>query len=394
MSGATEPTIHPEQQSLPVAAAALSGGSSAAPAVWTADADWESEVRARIALSLLVEPGDRTVGADVAREGAQAVAARLSRTRVPRRADAVLTEAVAAQLSRAAEVDAECLVPSHPGWPSQLDDLGDAAPLLLWVRGGPLRVDLLRSVAIVGARACSPYGRVQAETLAAEVALFGWTVVSGGAYGIDAAAHNGALAVAGRTVLVSAGGVDRPYPRAHEHLYRRVRLSGAVISECPLGAPPARHRFLTRNRLIAAMSRGTVIVEAALKSGARGTASAAARLTRHVMAVPGPVTSDLSVGCHDLIREGQAVLVGGSHDVLELITPLGEAQPGSEAKSLLGWLAAKGPASVTEIAAALRFDEAAVLTLLTMLEGGGYVHRGRRGWRMTEDALARFARRL
>ena len=120
--------------------------------------------------------------------------------------------------------------------------------------------------------------------------------MSGGAYGIDAAAHRGALAVAGRTVLVSAGGVDRPYPAAHDHLFRQVQANGAVVSECPLGAPPARHRFLTRNRLIAALEPGTVIVEAGLKSGARSTATSAAQLSRHVMAVPGPVTSDLSSG--------------------------------------------------------------------------------------------------
>jgi DNA processing protein len=224
------------------------------------------------------------------------------------------------------------------------------------------------------------------------LALFGWTVVSGGAYGIDAAAHQGALAVGGRTVLVSAGGVDKPYPRAHEHLFRRVGQSGSVVSECPLGAPPARHRFLTRNRLIAAMSRGTVVVEAALKSGARGTAAAAARLSRHVMAVPGPVSSDLSTGCHDLIREGGATLVGGTNDVLELVTPLGESPTEStEGRSLLGLLVAKGPLPESHVAIEVGLPGEEVRALLALLEGGGYVVRGRRGWQLTEQAMIRFA---
>lgn len=383
--------IHPAQQSLPVV-----DGAPARPFVPAAshqsDPLWDAQVRARIALSLLVEPGDREVGADVRDRGAVAVAEELGRVRVPKRSIGVLSEAVGAQLNRAAQVGAVCMVPGYPGWPTQLDDLAETAPLLLWARGSGLRMDLLRSVAIVGARACSPYGRVQAETLAAELALFGWTVVSGGAYGIDAAAHQGALAVGGRTVLVSAGGVDKPYPRAHEHLFRRVGQSGSVVSECPLGAPPARHRFLTRNRLIAAMSRGTVVVEAALKSGARGTAAAAARLSRHVMAVPGPVSSDLSTGCHDLIREGGATLVGGTNDVLELVTPLGESPTEStEGRSLLGLLVAKGPLQEGHVAIEVGMPGEEVKALLALLEGGGYVVRGRRGWQLTEQAMMRFA---
>lgn len=380
----TQRAIHPWQQTLPVSAAADAAADDA-----------ESDRRARIALSLLVEPGDAKVGAAVRSDGAVAVADAVARRRVPHRSAAVLDEAVTVQLDRAAVVGAECVVPGSAGWPTQLDDLGDGAPLLLWVRGEALRSALWRSVSIVGSRACSPYGRVQAETVASELALFGWTVVSGGAYGIDAAAHNGALAVGGRTVIVSAGGVDRPYPRAHEHLYERAGNSGAVVSECPLGAPPAKHRFLSRNRLIAAMSRGTVIVEAALRSGARSTATAAAELSRHVMALPGPVTSDLSRGCHEMIRDGVAVLVGGSRDVAELITPLGENSAADTAgRSLLGWLAAQGPSPLTEIAASVGLEESEALALLTVLEGAGYTTQVRRGWTMTPDALARFARRV
>ncbi|MCB0914426.1 MAG: DNA-protecting protein DprA [Actinobacteria bacterium] len=390
MTGA--PQIHPAQQALPMPAAPRS---TSADAIGRSggDAHWEAEVRARIALSLLAEPGDSKVGAEVGRKGPERVAAELERTRLPARSASPLAEAVATQLERAAALGARCLLPGYPGWPTQLDDLGDAKPFLLWVTGESVRLDLVRSVSIVGARACSPYGRMQAETIAAELALFGWTVVSGGAYGIDAAAHQGALAVGGRTVLVSAGGVDKPYPRAHEHLFRRVQHSGAVVSECPLGAPPARHRFLTRNRLIAALSRGTIVVEAALKSGARSTAAAAARISRHVMAVPGPVDSDLSTGCHDLIRNQQAILVGGTSDVLEVVTPLGESSALSTVgRSVLGWLVAKGPLDDVQLAADIGLPREELVPLLALLEGGGYLTRSRRGWQLTDEALTRFAK--
>ncbi len=390
MSGT--PRIHPAQQSLPVPPEATApAGPDAEGSL--ARQGWDAELRARIALSLLAEPGDPKIGAAVNRLGAETVADDVARSRMPQRTAEVLAEAVTTQLDRAATVGARCLLPGYSEWPTQLDDLGEATPLLLWVRGDSLRMDLIRSVSIVGARACSPYGRGQAETLAAELALFGWTIVSGGAYGIDAAAHQGALAVGGRTVLVSAGGVDKPYPRAHEHLFRRVQRSGAVVSECPLGAPPARHRFLTRNRIIAAISRGTVVVEAALKSGARGTAAAATRLSRHVMAVPGPATSDLSTGCHDLIRQGAAVLVGGTNDILELVTPLGqESAVTTDGRSVLGWLVAKGPVEEGQLAGEVGIAPDELRSLLTLLEGGGYVVRSRRGWKLTEDALNRFAK--
>ncbi len=350
-----------------------------------------AEVRARIALSLLAEAGDQDVGALVVRVGAVRAAEELARYRVPRRSGADLATAVAGQIERARKVAARCLIPGDGAWPGQLDDLGCGAPVLLWVRGGQLRPSLLRSVAMVGARACSPYGRVQAETLAADLALFGWTIVSGGAYGIDAAAHAGALAVGGQTVLVSAGGVDKAYPRGNEQVYARVLDSGCVVSEYPLGSTPARHRFLVRNRLIAALSRGTVVVEAGYRSGARSTAASAGALNRHVMAVPGPVTSDLSAGCHRMIRDGEAVLVRNSADIQELVAPMGEEPAGTHPRELLTWLAAHGPAATARVAAGVQLDAAEVEALLTMLEGAGMVTRVRRGWAMAEAALRRFA---
>lgn len=191
-------------------------------------------------------------------------------------------------------------------------------PLALWIRG---ELDLAtlgpRAVSVVGARAATDYGARIASDLAGGLAQHGYVVVSGGAYGIDAAAHRGAL-VGGATVIVSAGGLDKAYPSAHADLFERVAESGLVISESPPGAAPQRHRFLTRNRLIAAFGGGTVVVEAARRSGAMNTAGHSSRLGRVLMAVPGPVTSALSVGCHRLIADpvAPAQLVTGLGDVL------------------------------------------------------------------------------
>jgi DNA processing protein len=335
----------------------------------------DEEVRARIALSLLVEPGDRRIGQRLAVAGASATVQELVAGRAKGYTTADLGRAIATQLQRAANCGAECVIPARAGWPRQLDDLGDCTPYLLWQRGeARLRPALLRSVAVVGARACTHYGRAIAQTLGSELARRGWAVVSGGAFGIDAAAHAGALAVDGTTVLVTAGGVDRPYPQSHEALYARVAGNGAVVSEAPLGVGVARHRFLVRNRLIAALSRGTVIVEAARRSGARATAEAAHNLTRHVMAVPGPVTSDMSIGCHELVRNGQAVLVTGVEDVVELVSPLvANVTASSTATAILAALAGNGPSTVASLMSGSRIQRGEVEVALAALEGSGAV---------------------
>lgn len=201
-------------------------------------------------------------------------------------------------------------------------------PFGLWV-SGPLSVAELavRSVAVVGARAATAYGEHCAAEFAYGLARQDVTVVSGGAFGIDAAVHRGALAADGVTVLVSAGGLDRPYPPAHRNLYEQVRKRGLLISESPPGAAPHKHRFLTRNRIIAALSAATVVVEAAPRSGALNTAAHCRLIGRPVMAVPGPITSALSAGCHGLLRMEfePARLVTSVADVLEIIGRIGEA---------------------------------------------------------------------
>ena len=181
------------------------------------------------------------------------------------------------------------LCPGDPGWPGQLAVLGDACPWALWVRGtADLRFACLRSVSIVGTRAATAYGRHVCAELAAALAERGWAVVSGGAFGIDGWAHRGALSAEGSTIAVLASGVDDPYPRGHHELFQAVTGHGALVSEQPPGRSPTRPGFLVRNRLIAALSRGTVVVEAALRSGALNTARHARDLNRPLMAVPGP----------------------------------------------------------------------------------------------------------
>ncbi|MGI8449808.1 MAG: DNA-processing protein DprA [Streptosporangiaceae bacterium] len=202
------------------------------------------------------------------------------------------------------------LCPGDPGWPGQLDDLGLARPYALWVRGETDLRDLCRqSVAVVGSRAATAYGRHMCAEICGGLSTSGWVIISGGAYGIDVTAHRAALACGGSTVAVLACGPDLAYPREHAGLLDDIATHGAVVSEYPPGTLPARHRFLARNRVIAALARGTLVVEAAQRSGTMVTALRASELGRPVMAVPGPVTSAMSAGCHVLIRAGEAVLV-------------------------------------------------------------------------------------
>ncbi|MDR1393204.1 MAG: DNA-processing protein DprA [Bifidobacteriaceae bacterium] len=220
------------------------------------------------------------------------------------------------------------LLPDDPGWPVGLNDLEDAAPFCLWVRSEAGLLDALggcltRAVAVVGMRACTAYGETVTAQIAADLVAHGVTVVSGGAFGVDAAAHRAALAAGGLTVSVMAGGVDRFYPAGNERLLGAVAAQGAVISELPPGAAPRRERFLQRNRLIAAITAVTVVTESGWRSGAHRTARDAAGLMRPVAAVPGPVTAASSAGCHKLIREGVATLVTNADEVLELAGPLG-----------------------------------------------------------------------
>lgn len=269
---------------------------------------------ARMVLSTVAEPGDTSIGRLVAHYGA---AETLERKLPPKLQQQLDSRKVAETLDIAHALKLSYVTPGHPCWPTALEDLADAAPLGLWVSGDAEALKL-SAVAVVGARSATHYGEWAAAEIAAGLAASGWCVVSGGAFGIDAASHRGAMAAHGKTIAVLAGGVDVAYPRSNELLFRAIVENGALVSESPPGTQPLRHRFLVRNRLIAALSRGTVVVEARLRSGASATAGHAASLGRDVMAVPGAITSASSAGCHQLIRDG-AVLVTSAADVFELV---------------------------------------------------------------------------
>ncbi|MFD8704283.1 DNA-processing protein DprA [Kitasatospora sp. NPDC059648] len=296
----------------------------------------EPERLARVLLSRLSEPGDAVVGrwlgqlpavevVRAIRDGAVPDHPGLDPARLAAYQARLPGPAPADDLKRVRDAGGRFIIPGDTEWPSQLDDLGDGRPVGLWTTGtGSLRLLALRSVAVVGSRACTAYGAHVAGELSAQLAERGWVVVSGAAYGIDAAAHRGALAVGGMTVAVLACGVDVAYPKGNAALIRRIGVQGLLVSELPPGEHPNRFRFVLRNRVIAALTRGTVVVEAALRSGALSTARRARDLNRHTMGVAGPVTSELSAGVHALIRSGGATLVTDATEITELVGAIGD----------------------------------------------------------------------
>jgi DNA processing protein len=285
--------------------------------------------------------------------------------------------------------------PGQPEWPTQLDDLGDARPVVLWLRGSAdLRYACLRSVSVVGSRAATGYGSHVCTELAAALAERGFTVISGGAYGIDSRAHQGALSADGLTVAVLASGLSYGYPKGHHELFAAISAQGVVLSECPPDRAPTRPGFLIRNRVIAALSSGTVVVEAALRSGALSTAKHARELRRPLMAVPGPVTSEQSAGCHELIREWGAVLVTDARDVAGQVSPAGEqahpprlgpAVPRDSldpvATAVLEAVPMRAGRGLAAVAVAAGVDLDTALRSLGLLAAAGYVQRCEQGWR-------------
>ncbi|MCA2215174.1 DNA-processing protein DprA [Jidongwangia harbinensis] len=380
---------------------------------------------ARVALTWLAEPGNRTVWGLVHAAGAPATLDRLIRGDISDSAlrDAVLARSAAGDprrladgaLRRADRLGARLVVPDDAEWPVAVGDLSrmhltiggrvnqdTRPPLCIWVRGTrPLHEALGRSVAVVGARAATGYGTHATTEIAYGLAEREWTVVSGGAFGIDAAAHRAALAANGFTVAVLASGVDRPYPSGNAALLEQIAERGLLISEWPPGSEPLRHRFLIRNRVIAAATRGTVVVEAAARSGAVQTMSRVLALNRIAMVVPGPVTSAMSVGCHELLREHpQTRLVTGLSHVLEEVGRIGEhlTEPprgpdhrrdglDEESALVLEAVPRRGVADAEQLAAKAGLGLRVVLRRLSLLETTGLVERRDGGF-----ALARAAR--
>jgi DNA processing protein len=288
--------------------------------------------------------------------------------------------------------------PGDPEWPTQLEDLREETPYALWLRGnGDLRFGCLRSVAVVGSRASTSYGNYVAAEISSSLASCGWTIVSGGAYGIDAAAHRGALGAGGPgggglSIAVLACGVDRPYPAGHTELMNSTAANGVVLSEWPPGRNVTRLRFLKRNRVMAALTRGTLVVEAGRRSGALNTGKHAKELGRPLMVVPGLVTSATSAGCHMMIREWEATLVTSAAEVAELLGPLSvsSSQPSEpvlpwdaldpDQQAVLDALLPRRGLSTREIAIRSGLDPDTVFGCLGALAAGGFAERCAQGW--------------
>lgn len=367
---------------------------------------------ARVALSRLTEPGEPRIAALIAELGAVRLRHLLSAPDLDTPESRDVASRLrgldpAAELERAERLGLRFVIPGDDEWPRQVDDLSRAElldhrggpPLGLWVKG-PTRLDQLdRAVAVVGARSATTYGTELAASIAGALVRAGHPVVSGAAFGIDQAAHRGALAVDGADVAVLACGADRSYPTAHHELLEHLRRTSAVIAEVPPGCAPTRGRFLSRNRLIAALARGTVVVEAAARSGALNTASWTTRLNRHLMAVPGPVTSAQSQGVHDLIRSGAASLVTRGEEVLEVVGESGEhlttparahtrrrdKVPPRDARVLDAVPLAR-PAPVDSIASTAGVALLDVQSALRRLARDGLVERLPHGWRLAPEA--------
>ncbi len=364
----------------------------------------EQERLARVRLSHAVEPGDGKVADSVTTVGAvRTLDELLAGESRPELVERLRSVDVARVLSVADRQGIRFVTPADDEWPTQLDDLAHGqrvqglggVPVGLWVRGPMKLTGLTESIAVVGSRSATSYGFDIATDVAAAVARAGAPVVSGAAYGIDQAGHRGALAAGGATVAVLACGADRVYPAAHRELIEHIGQHHAVVSEAPLGSAPTKVRFLSRNRLIAALSRGTVLVEAALRSGALNTAHWADQLSRVLMGVPGPVTSVTSQGVHERIRNGAASLVTSGLEVLELVGSSGEhlmaiprgperAHDGfslREVRVLDAVPVAQG-ASTASISSIAGVGVQEADRVLVALEDAGLVHLGEDGWRL------------
>lgn len=371
--------------------------SALTPQPWHAEAI-ATERSARLVWAHLTEPEDARAGELMNRLGPGPALAQVIRSpseyeAYVRRLALLDLPAEQASLHR---LGVRVLMPGDDEWPQGVDDL-PSPPHCLFVRGAGHLAHLTNAaVALVGARAATNYGLRIAAELALGVGNHGLNVVSGGAFGIDAAAHRGALHGAASTVCVVAGGVDRAYPSAHSALFDAIAREGAIVSEAPLGAAPMRHRFLHRNRLIAALAPGTIVVEAGLRSGSLSTARRAEALSRTVGAVPGPVTSAASAGCHELIRDGAATLVTTADDVRELVGSYDAAagqsggsgvlfdrpedRLGAVAKVVWDALPVSVPAPLEDVARDAAYSARETLTALGELSVAGMARKVDGGW--------------
>jgi DNA processing protein len=417
--------------------------------------DLDGESYARAALTYLAEPADRWLNGLILAHGATRTLEAIRSGRLPDPSGGfAMPQFMQRTLQRSVErwrvrldelptpddvfafrkSGIRLICPGDAEWPEQLADLGDEQPYALWLRGtADLRFNCLHSVAVVGSRAATAYGSYVAAEFAASVAARGWAVISGGAFGVDASAHRGALGADGVTVAVLACGVDVPYPVGHTELLEAVAAQGVIVSEWPPGRTVSRLRFLVRNRVIAALATGTLVVEAGERSGAVNTARHARDLGRRLMAVPGPVTSDQSAGCHHIIRDWQGTLVTTASEVIEHLSPVGatleltnapvigpvglvgpggpadpagHASPDDPARpsptrrrrvrppldldamdlettQVLDAMPARGGMAATRIAQRAGLPPTAVVRCLAALAASGYIERCDEGWRLS-----------
>ena len=368
----------------------------------------EADRLARVTLSCGVEPGDGTTSSLIRQIGPVKA---LGQSLVPkphsRLAERLASVDPERQLEQAGRCGIRFVVPGDLEWPIALDQLDDATtegafggtPPGLWVKGPMPLTELATSVAVVGSRAASVYGVEMTRGVCEHLATAGVPVVSGGAVGIDFVAHDATLLAGGATVAVLACGVDRVYPAQNRPLLQHLAAEFAVVSEQPPSSGPTRPRFLARNRLIAAMTRGTVLVEAALRSGALNTAGWAELLSREVMCVPGPVTSYTSQGVNNWLRQGRGTVVTRGAEVLEMIghagqhlveEPRGEERPRDALspieQQVLEWVPVSAPAQVDSIAHQSSLHVRDTVGALRRLEAKRFVRLEEGGWRLVPDA--------
>jgi DNA processing protein len=383
------------------------------------DAD-PAVVAARVGWSIVTEPGDSVAGELIAELGAArslelavdaACHGRRARLRAAAASGAVEDPDEAARrverglerwaprlraldvdraVDAAAAVGARLLVPGDDGWPTRLDDLGEHAPLVLWCRSRTSADLEAPSLAVVGSRANTTYGTEVTADIASAATAAGVTVVSGGAYGIDAVAHRVTIGLGGVTLAVLAGGIDQLYPAGNIELLRSVSTNGALLAESPPGMRPTRWRFLARNRLIAALTSATVVVEAGARSGALNTANHAAQLGRPVFAVPGPISSATSVGCHRLVASGRADLLVRPTDASDAVLrpfgpdspqPLGGTNDDERLVRVLDALDRRRSLGVEELARRSGLAPTDVADSLALAELQGRAVRSVEGWR-------------
>ena len=347
--------------------------------------------QARLIISISGEPGDERVGQAVAEFGApEAVERWLSGygaeamcKSVERVMNSRLIEQAVKSLN---SVRGRFITPVDEEWPGLLDDLDVAAPIGLWCIGsGSLAEISDQALAVVGARSATAYGQRIAFEIGIQGAKDQVGIISGAAYGIDAAAHRGSLAGGGKTVAVLACGVDVAYPVSHRGLLSSITDSGVVVSEAPPGSKPHKHRFLVRNRLIAALSQSTVVVEAALRSGSLSTSNWAHVLNRQIWGIPGPITSATSAGVHAGIRDNMMKIAVSSDEIFQdFKSPTIPTQLGLLDGAIVSLLSV-GPRSTHDLAmhfgSEIDFND--LQAALSLLEIRKLVSLSNQGWTMS-----------